>query len=220
MWNRRNVLRLQSVREEFEWRREIGVPTGIRIDLAATVRCASCRVGPLRRPLDAVEFAQVTVPITLADAEIAALIAEKKVLPANFLEKAHLKRKRSHSEAEVTVTGANGSEFKLLFRRNAINQLDFSAILAVRLPRAGRVFRLRRYNGLSHIHTNRIERQTIMYAFHIHYATERYQAIGMDEESYAEATSRYHDFDSAVECLIGDCSCEFYRDPATPQLPF
>lgn len=100
-----------------------------------------------------------------------------------------------------------------------LNQLDFSAILAVRLPKANTVFRLRRYNGRSHEHTNRIEGQRF-YGFHIHLATERYQALGMDEEAYAEPTERFCDFESAVQCLVDDCACEFYRDPSMSVLPF
>ena len=83
---------------------------------------------------------------------------------------------------------------------------DVAYILAVRLPNSTRLFRLRRYNGRSHEHTNRIERVTF-YDFHIHEATERYQDLGLDEDAYGEATSRYSDFDTAVQCLVDDCGC-------------
>jgi hypothetical protein len=157
------------------------------------------------------------LPITLSDLEIAALIAERKVLPATFLDRAWPKPKRGHKEAELAVLGQNGSEFRFIFRMGNLDQLDFSAILAVRLPRVNTVFRLRRYNGRSHEHTNRIERQRF-FGFHIHYATERYQALGVDEDGYAEATDRFSDFESAIQCLFDDCKCEFDEDDTTGRL--
>lgn len=157
------------------------------------------------------------MPITLSDSEIATLIAEQKVLPEDFLSRAWPKTKRGHRENEMHVDGGHGSEFRFIFRMANMNQLDFSVILAVRLPRVNTVFRLRRYNGRSHQHTNRIERQRF-YGFHIHYATERYQALGVDEDGYAEETDRYSDFESAVQCLVDDCGCEFQEQDSTGRL--
>ena len=157
------------------------------------------------------------MPITLPDARITALIAERKVLPENFLQRAFPKPKRGHRESEVDVMGRAGSEFRFIFRMSMYNQLDFSAILAVRLPKVNTVFRLRRYNGRSHVHTNRIE-GVRLFGFHIHTATERYQALGLDEDAYAEETERYADFDSAVQCLMDDCGCEFEEQDKTDRL--
>ena len=57
----------------------------------------------------------------------------------------------------------------------------------MRVPQSNRVFRLRRYNGKSHEHTNPIEKE-IFYDFHIHTATERYQVLeNKKEDTYAEA---------------------------------
>ena len=92
-----------------------------------------------------------------------------------------------------------------------LNALDFSAILAVHVPHSTRLFRLRRYNGKSHEHTNSIERETF-YDYHIHVATERYQEIGAHEDAYAETTDRYSDLESAVECLLGDAAFDVPRD--------
>ena len=69
---------------------------------------------------------------------------------------------------------------------------------------SNQLFKLRRYNGKSHSHTNKIEKNS-MYNFHIHTATQRYQKIGMKEESYAEETTRYADLRGAINCLIADC---------------
>lgn len=146
------------------------------------------------------------VAITLTETEIAAHVADVKELPSNFLVRALPKAKRSHKESELTVMGQSGAEYRLIFRLANINALDFSAILAVRLLNSNRLFRLRRYNGRSHEHTNRIERVTF-FDFHIHYATERYQDIGLAEDAYAEPTDRFADFNSAVQCLVDDCGC-------------
>jgi len=97
-------------------------------------------------------------------------------------------------------------------RQNKINTFDFSIILAVRVPQSNQLFRLRRYNGKSHEHTNRLE-DTTFYDFHIHIATERYQEIGMREDAYAERTDRYSDFHGALQCLIHDANLEVPLDP-------
>ena len=144
--------------------------------------------------------------IVLSDAQISAYVSEPKELPANFLSRAYPKSKRGHKESELAVAGSSGSEYRLIFRLSIINPLDFSAILAVRLPNSTRLFRLRRYNGKSHEHTNRIERATF-FGFHIHKATERYQDMGLDEDAYAEPTDRYSDYSTAVQCLVEDCGC-------------
>lgn len=144
--------------------------------------------------------------IVLSDAQIAAHISDAKELPASFLQRAYPKAKRGHKESELAVTGKSGSEYRMIFRLSNINPLDFSAILAVQLPNSTRVFRLRRYNGKSHEHTNRIERETF-FGFHIHQATERYQDMGLDEDAYAKPTDRFSDYSTAVQCLVEDCGC-------------
>ncbi len=96
-----------------------------------------------------------------------------------------------------------GNEFFLITRQSQQRPHDFSLILAVRVPKSNQFFRLRRYNGESHHHTNRIEKQTF-YGFHIHTATARYQERGGKEDTYAEETDRYSDFDGALNCLIHD----------------
>jgi hypothetical protein len=140
----------------------------------------------------------------LTDAEIAALISEPKQLESGFRSKLQLRAKQGHKEREMDITGAIGSEFRLILRQSLFNILDFSAILAYLGKSSSQVFRLRRYNGKSHEHTNKIERQTIC-DFHIYFATERYQHSGSREDAYAEATNRYGDFQGALSCLIQDC---------------
>ena len=155
------------------------------------------------------------MPVTYSDAEIASLVAERKQLPANWARQLRPHSKRGHYESKLVVFGAAGNEFHVIVRRSRYNPLDFSVILGVRIPQSNRVFRLRRHNGKSHEHTNHIEKQTF-YDFHIHMATERYQALGNREpreDSYAEVTDRYADAMEALNCLIADAAFE----PGGPQ---
>lgn len=134
---------------------------------------------------------------TYSDNEITALVQERKPLPVDWRTRIRLRPKRGHKERDLELTGDAGSEFRLILRQNEINPLDFSAILAVRVPQSNQLFRLRRYNGKSPEHTNHIEGDTF-YDFHIHMATERYQEIGTREDAYAEATDRYGDYHGAL----------------------
>jgi hypothetical protein len=142
--------------------------------------------------------------VLLTDSEIAALITERKPLEAGYLGRLQLRPKLGHRERELDIDGVNGSEFRLILRQNLLNVLDFSVILAYSVESSSQVFRLRRYNGKSHEHTNQIERNRF-YDFHIHFATERYQHSGLREDAYAEVTNRYGDFQSALDCLFQDC---------------
>lgn len=151
-----------------------------------------------------------------SDIEIARLIVEQKPLPLDYLSRMQTRSKRGHKERELSVTGVNGSEFRIILRRSILNPFDFSAILAYLPPRSTQSFRLRRYNGRSHEHTNTLERVTF-YDFHIHMATERYQDIGAREDAYAEPTDRFFAYSKAVECLLGDCNFTLL---GTPQLKF
>ena len=145
--------------------------------------------------------------ITYLDQEIELLVQERKPAPADWRNRIRLKPKRGHDEEQLDLIGDAGSEFRLILRQNKINPLDFSVILAVRVPGSSQIFRLRRYNGKSHEHTNHIEDVTF-YDFHIHIATERYQERGTREDAYAEPTDRYGDFHGALRCLIDDANLE------------
>ena len=143
--------------------------------------------------------------ITYSDQEIAALIQERKPLPTDWRNRTRLKPKRGHSERELEVTGDERSKFRVIFRQNSVDRFDFSVILAVRASGSSQWFRLRRYNGRAHEHTNPIEGMTFR-DFHIHVATERYQEFGTREDVYAEPTDRYGDLEGALGCLIKDAN--------------
>lgn len=148
----------------------------------------------------------------LSDDDIARLVAEKKPLPEDYRTKIQIRPKRGHKERELDVKGVDGSDFRLILRQSVINPLDFSIILVYRPPKSNQLFRLRRYNGKSHEHTNCIEVETF-YDFHIHEATERYQEIGAREDTYAQSTNRFSDFHQAISCVLKDCGFEVPSDP-------
>ena len=150
--------------------------------------------------------------ITYSDQEISILMQERKPLPADWHKRTRLKPKRGHHEQHLDLTGEAGNEFRLIFRRSSINRLDFSVILAVRVPGSRQWFRLRRYNGKSHEHTNHIENATF-HAFHIHFATERYQKFGTREDAYAEPTDLYGNIDDAFLCLRADANIKTPDEP-------
>lgn len=151
--------------------------------------------------------------VSLTDTEITALIAEAKPLPDDYQQRVQTKPKRGHRERELDLVGANGSAFRLILRQSSINPLDFSVILTWLSPQSTTLFRLCRYNGKSHEHTNVLESQKF-YSFHVHRATERYQQSGLREDSFAEPTTRYQDFTGALQCLIQDCG---FQLPANHQ---
>jgi len=143
----------------------------------------------------------------LTDAEIISRLSEPKALPSDYRSRLQLRAKTGHKERELDIAGSGGSEFQIIARQSVFNPLDFSVILGYSMPKSSLLFRLRRYNGRSHEHTNRIEGITF-YDFHIHTATERYQEAGYAEEHYAETTNRYADLNGAIQCLLQDCAFE------------
>jgi len=143
----------------------------------------------------------------ISDQEIENLIHEPKILPGDYHQRIQVRPKRGHKERELDIKGGSGNDFRLILRQSTFNALDFSIILAFRPAKSNVIFRLRRYNGKSHEHTNLIE-DVSFYEYHIHQATERYQLLGAREDSYAEPTDRFSDFHRAVSCLMEDCGFE------------
>lgn len=152
--------------------------------------------------------------IVLNDTEISNLIQERKKFPLNYESLFQTKAKKGHKEQELSLPRDDGSQFKVILRQNLINSLDFSLILGYIPPKTTALFRLRRYNGKSHQHTNKIERETF-YDFHIHQATERYQALGFEEDGFAVTSLEYADIHKALGCFIKGCSIEL---PVNSQL--
>ncbi len=164
--------------------------------------------------------------VRLTDQQISELIAEIKQLPSGFrqtlLQK--MKEKGVHRQSEVRVDGRQGHVFYITVRQSILNPLDFSVILSCELQekpdvsreKTGR-FHLRRYNGKSHLHTNKLDGDRFR-DFHVHYATERYQAAGYAEESYAQPAESYSSLGDALQRLIEECHCELPPDEPPPLL--
>jgi len=155
------------------------------------------------------------MPIKYTDIQISEMVQERKPLPENYLSKMQLRDKRGHKERELDIICLDGNQYRIIIRQSNHNPNDFSIILGVLLPDSNQIFRLLRYNGKSHEHTNHIEKNRF-YDFHIHKATERYQEYGTREDAYAEPTNRFTDFNSALQCMIEDCGFEV---PDGIQLP-
>lgn len=150
----------------------------------------------------------------LDDARIAALIEELKptVEPAVL---SPTRRKSAHREAQHTVETEAGSSFRLIVRQSTFDPLDFSVVLGYKLPESNRVFLLRRHNGSSHDHPNRLENTTVR-GFHVHIATERYQIAGYKEDGYAEPTNAYADLAGAIRQMLTVAN---FQPPPQASLP-
>lgn len=146
----------------------------------------------------------------LTDQEIEALIQECKFLPIRWEQKFVEKPKRGHTDYHLNVPGDAGKNFEIIRRKSKFDSSSFSVILGVYFPRETNLFRLRRYNGNNHTHTNPIERNEVS-GFHIHTTTERYQRKRLQDrririDGYAEPTTRYQDIEGALRCLIKDAN--------------
>lgn len=165
----------------------------------------------------------------LSDAEITALRQEKKTLPHRWSTRLTPKPTAEQVQwrRKLEIKGDNGHEFCVDTRVNALDQLDFSVILSF-VDQDGQRYIITRYNGkhASH-HTNKWEKRhgkdnaSFEPAFHIHTATERYQLEGFKIDGYAEVTSQYASFDSALRSFVsengftieGEESRPLFREP-------
>jgi hypothetical protein len=109
--------------------------------------------------------------------------------------------RRSQRRAKTKVRGESGTTFILHLRQNVLDAYDFSVILAY-LPQTGAEIILRRHNGRNHRHRNHLEGSSFTSSFHIHYATERYQAAGFAIDGYAERTDAFHDLATALDAML------------------
>lgn len=143
--------------------------------------------------------------VIYSDAEIAALVEQLKLLPPDWSDRLLQIPKPGHRERRIDFLGESGDEFRIILRLNRLNPLDFSIILTVRATGSVQLFHLRRYDGRSHEHTNRIEGDSF-HGFHIHTATARYQESGGPMDGFAQPTDRYASVNEALRCLIDDAN--------------
>lgn len=151
--------------------------------------------------------------VIYTDAEIAEFINEQKVLPDNYFDVLinKLKITGAFRRSTLTVHGVDENVFHIDIRQSTQNSRDFSVILRVEQRITTGNFILRRYNGPSHWHTNVLEGEEPFRDYHIHQATERYQAANRKSEHYAERVNHYSDIVTALECMITDCG--FVKPP-------
>ena len=139
----------------------------------------------------------------ISDTQINMYIQEKKVLPAGFSSSPPLKQRgrgeQYHFEQEVR--GVTGNIYKIIIRVSLVNPSDFSIIFGILLN--GALFIIRRYNGDSHIHTNKIEGIEVE-GYHIHKASEKYQEKGFRPEGYAEKTVNYSNWRTALDVMLNE----------------
>jgi hypothetical protein len=142
----------------------------------------------------------------VSDARIESYLAERKQLPTGWMTALRFtEATRGHYESELEVAGEDGHTFEIRLRQSVRDSLSFSAILSILDVEGLRRFRIRRYNGRSHGHRNRLEREQLSIGFHIHYATERYQLAGFREDAFAVPCDRYTNVWDALSCLIAEC---------------
>lgn len=143
--------------------------------------------------------------VIYSDREIAALVEQPKLLPLDWSDRLLQIPKPGHRECRIDFPGEGGDEFRIILRQNWLNPLDFSVILTVRAVGSAQLFRLRRYDGRSHEHTNQIEGDSFR-GFHIHTATARYQEGNRPMDGFAQPTDRYASVNEALRCLIDDAN--------------
>jgi len=96
----------------------------------------------------------------LSDDEILVLINEQKQMtftPEELFR--NMKEKRGHKESEHFIPRTDDSSFVIKLRLSSENPLDFSVILGYKPPKSTKIFRLRRYDGKSHEHRNKLENE-------------------------------------------------------------
>ena len=123
-------------------------------------------------------------------------------------------------EAEVDFVGAAGTHFRIIARRSRVRMDSFSVILMAILPENPE-FRLLRYDGSNHNHTNHVEDNRIVRQPHIHRATQRYQEAQrqLPHDGYAEPTDRYQDLAGAWNCFRSDLDLQYPEEHQIGMLP-
>ena len=158
----------------------------------------------------------------LDDQEILELISEQKPLPTDWRRRMAPRRKShyQYDERDISIQSTGNKEFRIIIRKNRINLLDFSIILM--FEDFDHSYRLLRFNGI-HLsrHTNHWEKEQGLANsrfdpnFHIHRATERYQMADFKIDGYAEITTLYTDYDTALTAFLVLCN---FEEPESPQI--
>ena len=136
-------------------------------------------------------------------------LIEKLLKTLKVVENPKARKKRDSGNERVTyiLTDNEGNRFNLYLRQNYnIGMEDaFSCGLSYILP-SGEPFTLVRYNGSSHNHPNKLEKERIGFSAHIHKSSKRYLDETGKADGYAEATNRFSSLEGALHCLLKDCN--------------
>ncbi len=95
--------------------------------------------------------------------------------------------------------------FRVVVRQNLLKRSDFSCMLILTSP-VTKELHLARYNGNTHPHTNKLERDRFQNQFHKHQTTERYIKRGFRPDGFALPTDDYNDLHGALRQLFKDCN--------------
>jgi hypothetical protein len=143
---------------------------------------------------------------SLTDEKIAELIElPKRVTNPGAREMddgAYLRR-----DYEVVSAAGDKQIFRLFTRQNKKVSNDFSCGLRWLAPGTDGLMLLR-YNGPSHSHTNKVEKEDLDHVCHIHRATARYIRANRKAEGFAEETRRYRTLRGALHELVKECRIE------------
>jgi hypothetical protein len=157
------------------------------------------------------------MPEIVTDAHLTTLRALAKSITNPRARPKDVEQMRRRNFEVVSLDGHQ--RFAVYTRLNLLMASDYSAGIRWIRP-SGDEVPLARYNGPSHEHTNRIERDRMSFQTHVHLATERYQQAGYKTDGFARAINDYQDIDSALVVLCREWNIEglpgVRERPATP----
>ncbi len=146
---------------------------------------------------------------SLTDEKILELIQIPKVVVSDDVKE---KRKGKHLQKnfEIVAKSDENIRFEIFTRQNLEIVEDFSCGLKWLAP-GGEDMILVRYNGSSHPHPNKIEKNRLDFVNHIHRTTERYLQMGRPD-GFAELSDKYSNMTGALKCLSQECNVEGIGD--------
>ncbi|HWB14581.1 MAG TPA: hypothetical protein VG826_35480 [Pirellulales bacterium] len=157
----------------------------------------------------------------LTEAEIKAILDDPKPVTKRYrsvMAPRPRKDRPNQLGRRLNVRSVGGKTFKVYTSVNARLTNNFSIGL-IWYPSAHEKLTLIRCNGWHEAHPNRIERTIIQPdTCHIHRITERYQLVGKPE-AYAEETTEYHDFKTALQYFFSKFGFFLRDDDYGHELP-
>lgn len=113
------------------------------------------------------------------------------------------REKPSHIESTCEAASDAGDDFLIYLRQNKSLRDDFSCGIKWKTP-DGEWVVLARYNGSSHIHTNKLDGEVFIQQCHIHQITVEAVQLGWSYENHAVACDDYASLDEAKRLLARD----------------